>query len=541
MAKQLMYGELARRKMSLGAAQLTGATRVTFGPSGKNVIIEKKWGGPLTTKDGATVIKEIELEDPFEHMGAKLISEAASKTNDAVGDGTTTTTILAEAIFNEGLKYLATGVNAAEMKRGIEIAVKAVISEIGALSKPVKTQTELLHVATISAHNDAEIGKIVAETLEKVTKDGVVTVEEGKGMKTTVEYVEGLRFDKGFISPYFITDLANMRCVLEDAYVLLHEKKISNARELVMVLERVVPTGKGLLIVAEDIEGEALATLVINKLRGVLKVCAVKAPAFGDRRKAILQDIAIITGGQVISEDIGLNLERTTLDKLGQTEKVVVDKENTTIIGGHGSNTAIKQRIQQIKAQIEKSTSDYDREKLTERLAKLVGGVAIIKVGAPSETEMKEKKERVEDALNSARAAREEGIIPGGGVAYIRAIPKLSQLRVRGDEKLGVRIIEKALEMPLRQIAENAGYDGSTTVEEVKARGKYFGFDALTGKIVDMMKAGIVDPAKVSRIALQNAASLASMMLMSETMVTDIKEKEEKGKKIAIPVDGSIR
>jgi len=530
MAKQLMFSDEARRKIRDGVKQLVDAVRVTMGPTGKHVILEKSYGSPVVTKDGVSVSKEVELADPFENMGAKLVNEVSSKTSDKAGDGTTTAAVLADSIFNEGLKALSAGVNAMAIKRGIDRAVDIAVGEIDRLSRPVKGTAEITQVATISANNDPSIGEILAQAMEKVGKDGVITIEESRTAETTMDLVEGMQFDKGFISPYFITDPGNMEAVLEDAYILIHEKKISNIRDFLPILEKVAQTGKPLLIIAEDVEGEALATLVVNKLRGVMKICAVKAPGFGDRRKAILSDVAVLTGGQVISEDLGIKLDQVELGSLGRAKRIHVDKDATTLVDGAGKKGEIQGRIKQIRHQIETTTSDYDREKLQERLAKLSGGVAVIHVGASTEAEMKEKKARVEDALHATRAAVEEGIVPGGGTVYVRAIEKIRQAGgFRGDEKFGVEIMLRALEAPLRQIAINSGFDGSVVVEEIRgAKTATKGFNAATGEYVDMLRAGIVDPAKVARIALQNAASIAGLMLTTETMVTDIKEKDSK-------------
>ncbi len=529
-AKDIKYNDEARRAILRGVDTLARAVRVTLGPKGRNVILEKKFGSPAVTKDGVTVAKEIELKDPFENIGAQLVREVASKTSDVAGDGTTTATVLAEYILKEGYKMMITGANPMEVRKGIEKAVEKVVEELKKLSKEVKGRKEIEQVATISANNDEEIGKKVADAMEKVGKDGVITVEEAKGIETYVEVVEGMQFDRGYISPYFITNAEKMEAVLEEPYILLTDKKLSNIREIIPILEKVAQTGKPLLVIAEDVEGEALATLVVNKIRGTLLSCAVKAPGYGERRKAMLEDIAILTGGQVISEEKGLKLENAQISDLGRAKKVVVDKDNTTIIEGYGKKEDIQARMKQIKVQIEETKSDYDREKLQERLAKLAGGVAIIYAGAATETEMKEKKARIEDALHATKAAVEEGIVPGGGVAYIRAIPALEELtkNVKGDQKLGVEIVKKALEQPLRWIAENAGYEGMLVVEEVKRQtNPNIGFDANTGQYVDMIEAGIIDPTKVERIALQNAASVASLLLTTEALVTEIKEKEK--------------
>ncbi|OHB85351.1 MAG: chaperonin GroL [Planctomycetes bacterium RIFCSPHIGHO2_02_FULL_38_41] len=536
-AKQLIYDEDARRLLQKGIKQLADAVRVTMGPTGRNVILEKGFGSPSVTKDGVTVAKEIELQNPFENMGAKMVCEVASKTSDVAGDGTTTATIFAEAIFNEGLKNVVAGANPMAIKRGIDKAVEIVVAELKKLSKPIKGRAEIAQVGTISANNDSSIGNLLADAMEKVGKDGVITVEEAKGIDTTLTIVEGMQFDKGYLSPYFITDAQNMEVVLEDPYILIQEKKISSIKDILPLLERIASSGKPLLIIAEDVEGEALATLVVNKLRGVLSCAAVKAPGFGDRRKAMLEDIAILTKGHAFTEELGVKLENIGIEDLGRAKRVTIDKDNTTIIQGAGKKPDIQARISQMKNQIEQTTSNYDKEKLSERLAKLAGGVAVIHVGAATEAEMNEKKARVEDALHATRAAVEEGIVPGGGVAFIRAIQALDEARkkFKGDEKVGVDIVLKALESPLRQIASNTGADGSVVVEEVKELSTTMGFDANTGKYLDMFEAGIVDPAKVSRVALQNAASVASLLLTTETMITEIKEDEEEKE-----VEGSI-
>ncbi|WKZ19703.1 MAG: chaperonin GroEL [Candidatus Jettenia sp. CY-1] len=528
-AKQLIYDEDARKLLQKGIKQLADTVRVTMGPTGRNVILEKGFGTPSITKDGVTVAKEVELKNPFENMGAKMVCEVASKTSDIAGDGTTTATIFAEAIFNEGLKNVVAGANPMAIKRGIDKAVEVVVAELKKLSKPVKGRSEIAQVGTISANNDTSIGNLLADAMEKVGKDGVITVEEAKGIETTLTVVEGMQFDKGYLSPYFITDAQNMQVVLEDAYILLYEKKISSVKDLVPLLEKIASGGKPLLIISEDIEGEALATLVVNKLRGVLSCAAVKAPGFGDRRKAMLEDIAVLTKGRAITEDLGLKLESIGIEDLGRAKRITIDKDNTTIIEGAAKKADIQARINQIKNQIEQTTSNYDKEKLSERLAKLAGGVAVIHVGAATEAEMNEKKARVEDALHATRAAVEEGIVPGGGVAFIRTIPVLDEARkkLKGDEKVGADIIRKALESPLRQIAFNTGADGSVVVEEVKELSTTKGYDANTGKYVDMFETGIVDPAKVSRVALQNAASVAGLLLTTETMITELKEDEE--------------
>ncbi|WP_457626678.1 chaperonin GroEL [Persephonella sp.] len=528
--KMIIYGEEARSKLKAGVDKLANAVKVTLGPRGREVILEKKWGSPAVTKDGVSVAKEIELSDPLENMAAQLVKEVASKTADVAGDGTTTATILTQAIYTEGLKAIASGANPVYVKRGIDEAVKVVVEELKKMSKEVSGRTEIEQVATISANNDPEIGKIIADAMEKVGKDGVITVEEAKGAETVLETTEGMQFDRGYLSPYFVTNPEKMEAVLENPYILIYEKKISNIRELLPVLEKVVQANRPLLIIAEDVEGEALATLVVNNIKGVLKVCAVKAPGFGERRKAMLQDIAILTGGQAITEDLGIKLENVDLDMLGQADKVVVDKDNTTIVGGKGNPEDIKARIEQIKAQIETTTSEYDKEKLQERLAKLSGGVAIIKVGAATEAEMKEKKDRVDDAVHATKAAVEEGIVPGGGVALLRAAKALCELKEENtDKKWGIDIVKKACEIPLKQIANNAGFEGSVIIEKVKAnKDLNYGFDAASGEFVNMMEAGIIDPTKVVRTAIQNAASVAGTMLTAEAMVAEIPEKEEK-------------
>ncbi len=538
MAKQLMYQEDARRKILRGIEKLAGAVKVTLGPSGKNVIFERSFGSPMCTKDGVTVSKEIDLEDPFENMGAKLVNEVASKTSDVAGDGTTTATILAESIYAEGLKMLTTGINPMRLKAGIDSAVEVVTAELKKQSRPVKTQKEIAQVGTISANNDSFIGNLLAEAMEKVGKEGVITIEEARSIDTVLEYTEGMQFDKGYVSPYFVTNPEKMEASLEDPYLLLHEKKISSVREMLPLLEKTAQTGKPLVIVAEEVEGEALATLVVNKLRGILNVCAVKAPGFGDRRKAILEDIAILTKGRLISEDLGVKLENVTLDDLGRCKTVTVGKEFTTIVSGAGKKSDVEARVAQIRTQIEATTSNYDKEKLEERLAKLTGGVAVIRVGGATEAEVKERKARVEDAMHATKAAAEEGIVAGGGVAYLRAIPAVQKLKAKEDEHFGVQIVVRALEAPIRQIAANAGLNGSVIVEELKEKGAETGFDAAEGKYVDMFKAGIVDPTKVVRTALQNAASIAGLMLTTETMVTEIKEKG--GKKDAKVIEGAV-
>jgi len=528
-AKEIKYDAFAREKIMKGVETLAGAVKVTLGPKGRNVVIAKSWGAPTITKDGVTVAKEIELENKFENMGAQMVKEVASKTSDVAGDGTTTATILAEAIYREGSKLVAAGMNPMSLKKGIDKGVQIVVDELKKISKPIRDKKEITQVGTISANNDATIGEIISESMEKVGKEGVITVEEAKSMETTLEIVEGMQFDRGYISPYFVTDPEKMEVSLEDPYILLNEKKISNMKDMLPVLEQIAKMGKPLLIIAEDIEGEALATLVVNKIRGTLKCAAVKAPGFGDRRKAMLEDIAVLTGGKVISEDMGIKLENVTVKDLGTCKRLTIDKDNTTIVDGGGKKSDIEGRVKQIRVQIEETTSNYDKEKLQERLAKLVGGVAVIKVGAATEFEMKEKKARVEDALNATRAAVEEGIVPGGGVAYLRSLPALGKAKIPDDEKYGLNIVRRAIEEPTRQIAVNAGFEGSIVVEKVKSGKGDFGFDAENGEYVNMTKAGIVDPTKVSRFALQNAASVASLLLTTEAMVA------EKPKKKAAP------
>jgi chaperonin GroEL len=531
-AKEIKYSAIAREKLIKGVDTLADAVKVTLGPKGRNVIIEKSWGSPKISKDGVTVAKEIELEDKFENMGAQMVKEVASKTSDVAGDGTTTATILAQAIYREGSKLVAAGANPMALKRGIDKAVEAVVSELKKISKPTKEKKEIAQVGTISANNDSTIGDIISEAMEKVGKEGVITVEEAKSMDTTLEIVEGMQFDRGYLSPYFVTDPEKMEAHLENAYILINEKKISNMKDLVPILEQIARMSKPLLIIAEDVEGEALATLVVNKLRGTLQCVAVKAPGFGDRRKAMLEDIAILTGGQVISEDLGIKLEKVTLNDLGTAKRISIDKDNTTIVDGGGSKEALEGRVKQIRAQIDETTSDYDREKLQERLAKLVGGVAVISVGAATEAEMKEKKDRVEDALNATRAAVEEGIVPGGGVAYIRALKALESVKLDGDMQLGVNLVKRALEEPVRQIANNAGFEGSVVVQRVMEGKDDFGFNAETGTYENLIKAGIIDPTKVARFALQNAASVAGLLLTTEAMVA---EKPEPKKAPAAP------
>jgi chaperonin GroEL len=526
-AKIIRFSQEAREKILRGVNVLADAVTVTLGPKGRNVVLEKSFGAPTVTKDGVTVAKEIELEDKFENMGAQMVKEVASKTSDVAGDGTTTATVLARSIFTEGIKMVAAGHDPMSLKRGINRAVEAVTSELKGLSKPTKDRREIAQVGTISANNDSTIGDIIAEAMEKVGKEGVITVEEAKGLETTLEVVEGMQFDRGYLSPYFVTDPERMESRLEDAYVLIHEKKISSMKDLLPILEAIAKTGKPFLLVAEDVEGEALATLVVNKIRGTLACTSVKAPGFGDRRKAMLEDIAILTGGKVIAEELGIKLENVTLQDLGRAKRIVVDKDNTTVIDGAGKKVDIEGRIKQIRAQIDETTSDYDREKLQERLAKLVGGVAVIRVGAATEVEMKEKKARVEDALHATRAAVEEGVVPGGGVALIRASAALENLRGGEEEKVGINIIRKALEDPCRWIATNAGWEGSVVVDKVKNNKSAFGFNASTEEFEDLMKAGIIDPTKVVRSALQNAASVSSLLLTTECMVAE--KPDEKG------------
>jgi chaperonin GroEL len=526
MAKQLLFDDDARRKILAGVQKLARTVKVTLGPSGRNVIIKKSFGGPVITKDGVTVSKEIELEDPFENMGAKLVNEVASKTNDVAGDGTTTATILAEAIFTQGLKFLAAGVNPMDLKRGIDIAVQAAVSDIEGRARKVRNSDEIASVGTVSANNDAAIGQLLADALERVGKDGVVTVEESKTAETWLESVDGLQFDKGYLSPYFITDTTQMTCQLENALILVHEKKIGNLRALLPILEKASSSGRPLLIIAEDVENEALAALVVNRLRGNLAVAAVKAPGFGDRRKQYLQDIAILTGGECITEETGMQLENVELSMLGSAKKILIDKDSTTLIEGAGSKKAVSDRVAAIRAQMEQSTSDYDKEKLQERLAKLTGGVAVVHVGAETETALKEKKDRVEDALNATRAAVEEGIVPGGGVALVRALPAVQAVRAPGDMKFGREVVARAITAPLRQIADNAGLDGNVVLEETLEKRGANGLNVATEQWGDLVKAGIIDPAKVVRCALQNAASIVGLMLTTETVVTELKDKE---------------
>jgi len=540
MAKQLLFDEAARRSMLKGITQLTDAVKATLGPKGKNVVIDKKHGPPTITKDGVTVAKEIELKDPFENMGAQLVREVASKTSDVAGDGTTTATVLAYAIYSGGIKHVVAGSNPMEIKKGIEKAVESIVGELKKISRPVQDKKEIAQVGTISANNDSTIGELIADAMDKVGKDGVITVEEAKSMTTSLDVVEGMQFDRGYSSPYFVTDPERMECNLDDAFILINEKKISSMKDLLPILEQTAKMGKPLMIIAEEVEGEALATLVVNKLRGTIQVCAVKAPGFGDRRKAMLEDLAILTGGTVISEDLGIKLETVKLTELGRAKKITVDKENTTIIEGAGDHKKIEGRVKQIKAQIDETTSDYDKEKLQERLAKIVGGVAVINVGAATETEMKEKKARVEDALHATRAAVEEGIVPGGGVALLRCISALKGIKVDNhDQQVGIDIIKRALEEPIRQIINNTELEPSVIVDKVKgSKDANYGFDAGSEEYVDMLKAGIVDPTKVTRCALQNAASVASLMLTTSVMISDL--PEEKPEMPAMPPGGGM-
>jgi chaperonin GroEL len=527
-AKQLQFDENARHTLLRGIEKLAKAVKATLGPSGRNVILDKKFGSPTITKDGVTVAKEIELEDPYENMGAQLVREVASKTSDVAGDGTTTATILAESIYREGLRNVTAGANPTSLQRGIMKGVEAIVEDLKKLSKKVSDRTEIAQVATVSANWDKTIGEIIADAMDKVGKDGTITVEEAKSIETTLDVVEGMQFDKGYLSPYFVTNAEAMEAILENAYILIYEKKISSLKDLLPLLEKVAKAGRPLLIISEDVEGEALATLVVNKLRGTLQVCAVKAPGFGDRRKAMLEDIAVLTGGRLISEDLGIKLENIKLEDLGKAKRVTIDKENTTIVEGEGKKTDIQGRVAQIRRQIEETTSDYDQEKLQERLAKLAGGVAVINVGAATETEMKEKKARVEDALHATRAAVEEGIVPGGGVALLRAQKALDNIKgLEGDEKVGVAIVRRAVEEPTRQLADNAGREGALVVEEIKKRKGNEGYDVANDEYTDLVKAGIVDPTKVTRSALQNAASIAGLLLTTEALVTEIPEKEK--------------
>lgn len=536
-AKQLLFDEAARAKVLKGVELLSRAVKVTLGPKGRNVIIDKKFGSPTVTKDGVTVAKEVELPDPYENMGAQMVKEVASKTSDNAGDGTTTATVLAEAIYREGLKNVAAGCNPIFLKRGIDKAVEAAIAELGKISKKVNNRDEIRQVAAVSANWDYEIADKIADAMDKVGKDGTITVEEAKSIETTLDVVEGMQFDKGYLSPYFVTSAESMEAVLEDAYVLIHEKKISALNDLLPLLQTAAKSGKPLLIIAEEVEGEALAALVVNKIRGTLNVCAVKAPGFGDRRKAILEDIAILTGGKCITEDLGIKLENVTVADLGRAKRIVVDKENTTIVEGAGKSSDIQARVKQIRRQIDETTSDYDREKLQERLAKMVGGVAVIKVGAATETEMKEKKARVEDAMHATKAAVEDGIVPGGGVALLRAQDAVEKLKENGDIQVGINIVKRALEEPSRQIIANAGIEGAVILKELKEKGGNIGFNAATEKVEDLLKAGIIDPAKVTKSALQNASSIASLMLTTEAMISEIKEKE---KAPAMPPGGGM-
>jgi len=527
-AKQILYSVEARSAIMRGIDQLAEAVKATLGPKGRNVVIDKKFGSPVSTKDGVTVAKEIELKDPFENMGAQMLREVASKTSDVAGDGTTTATVLAQAIFREGVKNVTAGGNPMDLKRGIDRAVETVVEEVKKLSRPTKDKKEIAQVGTISANNDPTIGDLIAEAMEKVGKDGVITVEEAKSMDTSLDIVEGMQFDRGYLSPYFVTDAERMEANVQDAYILLHEKKISNMRDLLPILEQIAKMSKPLVIISEDVEGEALATLVVNKLRGTLQCAAVKAPGFGDRRKDMLRDIAVLTGGNVISDDLGIKLENITLNDLGRAKRVTIDKDNTTIVEGAGATEDIEGRVKQIRTQVEETTSDYDREKLQERLAKLVGGVAVINVGAATESEMKEKKARVEDALNATRAAVEEGVVPGGGVAYLRSLPALEKLEaeLEGDQRIGVRIVKRALEEPLRYIASNAGAEGSIVVQRVRDLKTNEGYDAASDTYGDMLEKGIIDPTKVTRSALQNAASIAGLLMTTEALVTELPEKE---------------
>jgi chaperonin GroEL len=528
MAKQIVTGENSRQAILRGVNALADAVKITLGPKGRNAVIEKKFGAPIITKDGVTVAKEIELRDPLENMGAQMVREVASKTSDVAGDGTTTATVLAQAIFREGVKTVAAGASPTALKRGIDRAVEVAVEEIKKLHRDVKGDM-IAQVGTISANNDRQIGGIIAEAMKKVGKDGVITVEESKTMETTLEVVEGMQFDRGYLSPYFVTDPERMECVLENALILINEKKISSMKDLLPLLEQIAKLGKPLLIIAEDVEGEALATLVVNKLRGTLQCAAVKAPGFGDRRKAMLEDIAVLTGGKAITEDLGIKLENVKIEDLGKAKKVTIDKDNSTIVEGSGKASEIEGRVKQIRQQVETTTSDYDREKLQERLAKLVGGVAVIKVGAATETELKEKKARVEDAMHATRAAVEEGIVPGGGAALLRALPALEKIKAEGDELVGVGIVRRALEEPARQIAHNAGFEGAVVIGKIRdSKDEHFGFNADTGEYVDLVKAGVIDPAKVTRLALQNAASIAGLMLTTEALVAELKEDDKK-------------
>src|SRR5437016_5009719 len=527
MAKQIVHGEESRQAILRGVNLLADAVKITLGPKGRNVVLDKKFGSPTITKDGVTVAKEIELKEPLENMGAQMVKEVASKTSDVAGDGTTTATVLAQAIFREGVKTVAAGANPMAVKRGIERAVEVAVEKFKELAKPVKGEM-IAQVATVSANNDSTIGNIIAEAMKKVGKDGVITVEEAKAIETTLDVVEGMQFDRGYLSPYFVTDPDRMECVLENALILIHEKKISTMKDLLPLLEQVAKMGRPLLIIAEEVEGEALATLVVNKLRGTLQAAAVKAPGFGDRRKAMMEDIAILTGGKSLTEDLGIKLENVHIEDLGRAKKVVIDKDNTTIVEGAGKSQAIEGRVKQLRTQIDETTSDYDREKLQERLAKLIGGVAVIKVGAATETEMKEKKARVEDAMHATRAAAEEGIVPGGGVALARCVPSLDKLKAEGDEQIGINVVKRALQEPLRQIAENAGEEGAIVLGKINdSKDNNFGYNALTGEYEDLVKAGVLDPTKVVRTALQNAGSIASLMLTTEALISELPEKKE--------------
>ncbi|MBU0547818.1 MAG: chaperonin GroEL [Candidatus Omnitrophica bacterium] len=528
MAKQLVYSDDARRKILNGVEQLSAAVKVTLGPKGRNVVIDKKFGSPTITKDGVTVAKEIDLEDAFENMGAQMVKEVAEKTSEIAGDGTTTATVLAEAIYREGLKNVTAGSNPMELKRGIEKAVVKVVEELGKLSTPIKDKKEIAQVASIAANSDTNIGELIAEAMDKVGKDGVITVEEAKSTATTLDVVEGMQFDQGYLSPYFVTDAERMEVLLEDPYILIYEKKISSIKDILPLLEKIARVGKPLLIIAEEVDGEALATLVVNKIRGTFVACAVKAPGYGDRRKAMLEDIAVLTGGKALTEDLGIKLENIDIEDLGRAKKVKIDKENSTIVEGAGKNQAINARIAQLKKQIEDTDSDYDKEKLQERLAKLAGGVAVINVGAATESEMKEKKARVEDALHATRAATQEGIVPGGGVAFIRTIAALDKLKLDGDEKIGANIVKRAIEEPLRQIVQNAGLEGSVVVQRIKQEKTNIGYDVSQDSYVDMIEAGVIDPTKVTRSALQNASSIAALLLTTEALIADKPEKDEK-------------
>jgi len=537
-AKQIVTGESSRQSILRGVNILADVVKITLGPKGRNAVIEKKFGAPVITKDGVTVAKEIELKDPLENMGAQMVREVASKTSDVAGDGTTTATVLAQAIFREGAKTVAAGANPMALKRGIDKAVEVAVEEIKKQHRDVKGEM-IAQVGTISANNDPQIGNIIAEAMKKVGKDGVITVEESKTMETQLEVVEGMQFDRGYLSPYFATDPERMECVLEEARILIHEKKISSMKDLLPLLEQIAKVGKPLLVIAEEVEGEALATLVVNKLRGTLQCCAVKAPGFGDRRKAMLEDIAILTGGKAITEDLGIKLENVKIEDLGSARKITIDKDNTTIVEGAGKGSAIEGRVKQIRTQVEETTSDYDKEKLQERLAKLVGGVAVIKAGAATETELKEKKARVEDAMHATRAAVEEGIVPGGGVALLRCIPAIEKIKVDGDEAIGVNIVKRALEEPLRQIAQNAGFEGAVVVGRVReSKDENFGFNAETAEYGDLVKMGVIDPAKVTRLALQNATSVSALMLTTEVLVAEFKEEEKKATAAGVPGGG---